>query len=704
MTMGPSGPHLTRNDTNMAVIDSPRPQVASQRHVEPAPSADALRPPGLGVRGLFWLLTTILVAYAISIAVRPNGQTWTWLDGWGVCAFELLCSVLVLLRGLRRPADRRFTLWLGLGCCAWALGDVAMTVESLHGVDPATPSLANYVWVGFFPLAYVGVMLLMERDVRRFTAANYLDGVVACLVTASALVAFAFHDIQSAAGASSVEVAWNLIYPVGDLLLFALTVLAIVLAAPGRRRAWYLIAAAGLFNVGGDVSALFSGIDATHVGFFLDSDAWPASLLCISAAVWLPTGVPGEVRDARSSGFLVPAVASGLALAILFVASLQHTSQVAVFLAMATLLAAGVRFGLALRRLKALTEERHRELQGAAAGERGSREALQAAVRSYSQFAARVADGDLTASVSADGGTDLRELSRSLNTMVGGLAEISGEIQAGVEEIGGSTTEILASVSRHTDSAAEQSAAISQTTATVGELRSMADETALRAREVATQAQASVQVSDEGTAAVAELADAMEEIRARVDGIAQGILTFSERTRQIGAITDTVNELADRSRLLALNAGIEAARAGEHGRGFSVVAEHVRELAEQSRAATAQVETILVDIREATNAAVVASEEGTRVVDRGLALTSRAGEGISSLADTIREASSAAEQIAGSAHQQSVGMDEIAGAMSDIDRGTGQSLEGARQSQVAAESLDELSAKLASLVARYRVS
>jgi methyl-accepting chemotaxis protein len=652
---------------------------------------------------LFGALTVVVIAYAISLMVRANGETWTWLDGWGVSGFELLASVLVLIRGLTSPADRKFTLWLGLGCTAWALGDFAMTYESLGGASPPTPSLANYLWVAFFPLAYIGVMVLMQRDVRRFTAANYLDGVVTCLVTAAALVAFAFGTIQRAAGGSAVEVGTNLVYPVGDLLLFGLTVMGIVLLPSGKRTRWGLIALAGLLNAAGDIAALFPGLTATHVGFVLNSGAWPESLLCIAAAVWLTPGSPEDVRDSRSSGFGVPTAAAGLALMILFVGSLVHTSQVAIGLATATLVAAGIRFGLALRRMTALTEQRHRELEDSARLERASKETLEGAVRDYTTFAARVADGDLTATVSADGSPELGQLAGSLNTMVSGLAEISGEIQTGVHEIGVSAAEILSAVNRHTASAAEQSAAISQASATVNELRAAADDTAQRARHVAQQASDSVAVSDEGTEAVAAIAQAMEEIRERVDGIAREILTLSERTHQIGAITATVNDLADRSNLLALNASIEAARAGEHGRGFAVVAEQVRRLAEQSKAATAQVETILSDVSEATAAAVQASEQGTRVVDEGLSLTGRADEGIRSLTDTIREASAAAEQIAASAHQQSVSMDQIAEAMANIDEGTAQFVDGAQQSQKVAGDLSDLAAKLAALTDRYRV-
>jgi methyl-accepting chemotaxis protein len=342
-------------------------------------------------------------------------------------------------------------------------------------------------------------------------------------------------------------------------------------------------------------------------------------------------------------------------------------------------------------------------LQATLQSEREAREALEEAVGEYSTFAARVAEGDLTARVSANGSAELGALSDNLNGMVTGLGQLSGRVRDGVEGMRSATSEILAAVSQHTASASQQSAAITETSTTVNEVRAASEQTAGKAREVAEQAKASARVSDDGTQAAATVARAMEEIRDRVQAIARDILALSAQTQQIGEITATVNDLADQSNILALNASIEAAKAGEHGKGFAVVATEVRNLAEQSKAATAQVRGILGDIQKATTAAVLATEHGTKVVEEGLVLTEQAREGIGSLAATIREAAQAAQQIAASAHQQSVGMDQIARAMEDVSQGTTQFVAGAEQSQRAAEDLNELSGQLASLAEQYRV-
>jgi hypothetical protein len=128
---------------------------------------------GTGIKLTYGLLAVMLVAYVVDLVLGgPGGSYPDWPAGWGVDAFEVVAGLLVVARGVLRPHDRRYALLLGAACCAWSIGDFAMTAETLNGATPATLSLANYPWAGFFPLAYVAVMVLMQRDVKKLTAAN----------------------------------------------------------------------------------------------------------------------------------------------------------------------------------------------------------------------------------------------------------------------------------------------------------------------------------------------------------------------------------------------------------------------------------------------------------------------------------------------------------------------------------------------------
>jgi methyl-accepting chemotaxis protein len=342
-------------------------------------------------------------------------------------------------------------------------------------------------------------------------------------------------------------------------------------------------------------------------------------------------------------------------------------------------------------------------LQTVVESERQARESLQTAVQEYVGFVGNVAQGDLTGRISRNGHAELNTLADHLNGMVGGLSDMALQVRKGSHTISAATAEILATVSQYTASASEQSAAVNQTSATVDEVRATAEQAAAKARDVAQQAETSMRVGQEGTQAVDAILTGMQDLRDKVEAIVQDILTLSEQTQQIGEITATVNDLADQSNMLALNATIEAARAGEHGKGFAVVAAEVRNLAAQSKQATARVRGILGDIQKATNAAVLATEQGTRGAEAGMRLAQRAGDVIGQLGETMQATAQTAQQIAASAYQQSVGMDQIAQAMQEINQATVQFVAGARQSQSAAEGLNGMARDLQTLTERYQV-
>jgi methyl-accepting chemotaxis protein len=195
----------------------------------------------------------------------------------------------------------------------------------------------------------------------------------------------------------------------------------------------------------------------------------------------------------------------------------------------------------------------------------------------------------------------------------------------------------------------------------------------------------------------------MTRIKERVQGIAENILALSEQTQQIGEIIATVGDIASQSNILALNASVEAARAGEQGKGFAVVAVEVRNLAEQSRQATAQVRAILSDIQNGINATVMATEEGTKVVEEGVKLTAHTLGTIEELAVVIDESSQAAMQMMAGGRQQVSGIEQIALAMQNINQATAQGLDSTRQAEKAVQELNELARSLTNIVEQYQL-
>ncbi len=320
------------------------------------------------------------------------------------------------------------------------------------------------------------------------------------------------------------------------------------------------------------------------------------------------------------------------------------------------------------------------------------------------QFAEAIAAGDLARSLEDDVEDDLGRLAIALRSMAERTGAVVKQLVEAANALGATSADVFDSTSRQASNATRQAASVTEMGATVAQLRDTFAQATTKAESVIDLARRSEESSSGGERAVKESVAGMVHIRDQVAAIARTIQGLVQRTDQIDAIIDVVNDLVEQSNVLALNAGIEAARAGEHGRGFAVVAREVRSLAERSKESTAQVRSILHDIKLAGREAERVSEEGSRRAENGMTVAEAAGAAIQRLGGAIADSSAAAMQIASSTRQQSQGVDQIWQATKEIDRIANETAAGIRQLETAAGSMKALAGRMQELVGRYKLA
>jgi methyl-accepting chemotaxis protein len=291
----------------------------------------------------------------------------------------------------------------------------------------------------------------------------------------------------------------------------------------------------------------------------------------------------------------------------------------------------------------------------------------------------------------------------SIGKMVENLQSQIRDLRDAANVLTSSASEISASVTQVTSGAQETATAVTETTATVEEVKQGTHLTSQKSKAIADNAQQGLQMAHAGRKATETVTEGMVRINDQMTSIAGTIMKLGEQSQAIGEITATVDDIAEQSNLLAVNAAVEAAKAGEHGRGFAVVAQEIKSLAEQSKQATKQVRSILNDIQKATGAAVMATEKGSKVVDQGLNESARASELIQALSASFTDAAQSAGQIAASTQEQLTGMDQVAMAMENIKEASQQNVTSMRQLEVAAQTLKEIGHKFTESVGRYKV-
>ncbi|MFO7599301.1 MAG: methyl-accepting chemotaxis protein, partial [Candidatus Desulfacyla sp.] len=316
----------------------------------------------------------------------------------------------------------------------------------------------------------------------------------------------------------------------------------------------------------------------------------------------------------------------------------------------------------------------------------------------------RVADGDLTVATGVVKRSDeVGLLMNAFHEMVAYLRDQTREMREGANTIAASISELSSTASQLASTSSETSSSVSEVTTTVEEVKQTAELASEKAGMVAEKAEQAYEVSEMGKDASRKTGEGMGMIKDEMAYIADSITKLSEHMQRIGEIINSVTDIADQSNLLSVNASIEAAKAGEYGKGFAVVAQEVKSLADQSKEATKQVRTILNDIQKATGNAVMATERGSKAVEKGVDLAGRSGDTIRTLAESISESAQAAVQISSSSQQQLAGMDQLVQAMESIKDASMQNVDGARQLEGAINGLEELGRNLKGMAERFRV-